>query len=180
MPATSYCQKMDKIFFRLESSQTVALKLMEDQGIDSPWILSSLSDKDMTTICNVIRRPGGAARCQTRGTKSPSWQQRTRSLWHFCGLCMAHRGNTVSATSSSFCWLASLKDFLSSSSSQSSLSGHLGTSCPSHLPSPPYDELMRFMLLVCLDLIFATSYATGVHAVVSLATQAVLSDCYGQ
>ena len=39
-------------------TQTVAQKLVGDQGIDSPWTLASLSDDDITTICNVIKRPG--------------------------------------------------------------------------------------------------------------------------
>ena len=34
------------------------LKLVEDQGIDSPWTLVSLSNEDIAIICNVIHRPG--------------------------------------------------------------------------------------------------------------------------
>ena len=34
-------------------------KLVDDQGIDFPWTLTSLSGKDITAICNVIRKPGG-------------------------------------------------------------------------------------------------------------------------
>ena len=34
-------------------------KLVDDQGINSPRILASLSDKDITTICEEIRRPSG-------------------------------------------------------------------------------------------------------------------------
>ena len=37
----------------------MAQKLVDDHGIDSPWTLASLSDKDITTICDLIRRPGG-------------------------------------------------------------------------------------------------------------------------
>ena len=37
----------------------VAEKLVYDQGVDSPWILANLSDKNITVICDVIRRPGG-------------------------------------------------------------------------------------------------------------------------
>ena len=35
------------------------MKLVDDQGIDSPWILASLFDEDIATIYNVILRPGG-------------------------------------------------------------------------------------------------------------------------
>ena len=34
-------------------------KLVYDQRIDSPQILASLSDEDITIIWDVIRRPGG-------------------------------------------------------------------------------------------------------------------------
>ena len=34
------------------------LKLLDDQGIDSPQTLASLSDEDIATICNMICRPG--------------------------------------------------------------------------------------------------------------------------
>ena len=52
-------KEMEEMFLRIGFSQTVAMKLVGDQGIDSPLILASLSDEDITTICNVIRRPGG-------------------------------------------------------------------------------------------------------------------------
>ena len=44
----------------------MAEKLVYDQGIDYPWILGSLSEKNITTIHIVIRRPGGLA-----GGKTP-------------------------------------------------------------------------------------------------------------
>ena len=56
---------MEDMFLRLGSSQTVAMKLVDDQGIDSLRILASLSDKDITDICNVIHRPGRLVRGKT-------------------------------------------------------------------------------------------------------------------
>ena len=79
------------------------------------------------------------------------------------GMLIAFRehlaGGIISATSSSFCLLASLEDFLSPSSSQSSPSVYLGNSCLFHSLSPPCYELARFALLVGLDLISFINYA---------------------
>ena len=36
----------------------VATKLVDAQGLDCPWTLASLSDEDLTIICNMIQRPG--------------------------------------------------------------------------------------------------------------------------
>ena len=52
-------EEMEEMFFRLGFSQTVAMTLVHDQGIVSTWILAHLSDNDIATICDVIRRPGG-------------------------------------------------------------------------------------------------------------------------
>ena len=52
-------QLMERMFLRLCFSQTVARKLKEDQGVDSPWTLASLSDKDIATIYDVICRFNG-------------------------------------------------------------------------------------------------------------------------
>ena len=41
----------------LDFSQTVAIKLVADQGINSSWILASLSHEDIVAICDVIHRP---------------------------------------------------------------------------------------------------------------------------
>ena len=49
--------QMQMILFRLILSQTVAEKLMYDQGTDSSEIISSLYNDDVTSICNVIARP---------------------------------------------------------------------------------------------------------------------------
>ena len=89
-------------------------------------------------------------------------------------------GGTVSSSPTSFCLLAPLGYSSSSPLSWSSPSGYSGTSYPSWLPSSLHDEVMRFMLLVGLDLISPTSYVEGVQAVVSLATQAALVECYGR
>ena len=82
---------------------------------------------------------------------------------------------TVTASSSSFSSLAPFGGSLSYSASGSSPSECMGTSWPSCLPSPPCDKLARFVLLVSLDLISATSFVKGGQAVVSLATQAALT-----
>ena len=47
------------MFLNLRFSQVVAQKLVNDQGIDSPRILASLSDEVITAICEVIRRYSG-------------------------------------------------------------------------------------------------------------------------
>ena len=58
---------MEEMFLRLGFSQTVAMKLVDDQGIDSPWTLASLFDEDIVTICDMIRRPGGLVSGKTLG-----------------------------------------------------------------------------------------------------------------
>ena len=87
--------------------------------------------------------------------------------------------SAISATSSSFCLSASLKDFLSSSASQLLLSGQWGSSCPSQLSSPPHDELARFALLVGLNLVSFTSYAKEVQVAIYKKIQTALTGCYG-
>ena len=52
-------KEMEEIFLTLRFSQSVTVKLMNDQRIDSSQTLAGLSDEDTTTICNVIRRPDG-------------------------------------------------------------------------------------------------------------------------
>ena len=47
------------MFLRLLFSQIMAEQLVDDHGIVSPWILDSLSYKDITVICDVITRTGG-------------------------------------------------------------------------------------------------------------------------
>ena len=47
------------MLLRLGFSQTVAMKLVDDRGIDSPWTVASLSNEDIAAICDVICRPGG-------------------------------------------------------------------------------------------------------------------------
>ena len=60
-PPPTIIEEMKEVFLKLEFSQRVAMKLVDDQGIDSPWTLASISDKDITTICNMSQRPGGFA-----------------------------------------------------------------------------------------------------------------------
>ena len=58
-PPPTAVEEMEEMFLRLGFSQAVVLKLMEDQGIVSPWILASLSDENITAIGDMIHRPGG-------------------------------------------------------------------------------------------------------------------------
>ena len=50
-------KEMEEMFIRLGFSQTVAMKLVDDQWIDSPLTLASLSDEDIVTIF-VMRSTG--------------------------------------------------------------------------------------------------------------------------
>ena len=47
-------KEMEELIVRLGFSQAVVLKLVDNQGIDSPWTLASLSDEDIANICDVI------------------------------------------------------------------------------------------------------------------------------
>ena len=49
----------EEMFFRLGFSWTLTMKLVDDQVIDFPWPLANISDEDIATICDMIRRPGG-------------------------------------------------------------------------------------------------------------------------
>ena len=48
-------EQIKEMFLNLVFSQVVAEKLAYNQGIDSPRILPSLPDEDITMICNVIK-----------------------------------------------------------------------------------------------------------------------------
>ena len=63
------------MFLRLGFSPIMAWKLVTNQGIDSPQNLASLSDEDITVICDVIDMPGGLVgeRMPDRGVKFPYW-----------------------------------------------------------------------------------------------------------
>ena len=58
-PPPTIIKEMEEMFLGLEFNQTVAMKLVDDQGIDFPWTLASLSDNNIATICDMICRPGG-------------------------------------------------------------------------------------------------------------------------
>ena len=58
-PLLTTVEDMNEMFLRLRFSQTVAMKLVDDQGIVSPWTIASISDEDIATVWDVIRRPGG-------------------------------------------------------------------------------------------------------------------------
>ena len=60
-------KEMEEMFLSLRFSQAVVLKLVEYQGIDSPLTLASLSDDNITAICDVIYRPGGLVSRKTKG-----------------------------------------------------------------------------------------------------------------
>ena len=49
-PPLTIVKEMEEMFLSLGYSQTVAMKFVNDQGIDSPWTLTSLSDEDITAI----------------------------------------------------------------------------------------------------------------------------------
>ena len=50
---------MQSMFVRLMFSQMALEKLVEDLWTDFAETLASLSSDDITSICNVIRNPGG-------------------------------------------------------------------------------------------------------------------------
>ena len=52
-------KEMEEMILWLGFSQTVAMKLVDNQGKDSPWTPASLSDEDIVAICDVIHRHGG-------------------------------------------------------------------------------------------------------------------------
>ena len=55
-PPPTILEEIEDMFLILASTQSVDTKLVDDQGIESPQSLASLSDKDIASICNVIRR----------------------------------------------------------------------------------------------------------------------------
>ena len=66
LPPT-FMKEMEEMFLRLGFSQTVAMKLGDDQGLESSWTLASLSEKDIATICYVIDRLSGLVSGKTPG-----------------------------------------------------------------------------------------------------------------
>ena len=74
-PPLNIIKEMEEMFLRLAFSQTVSIKLVVDQGIDSPWTLASLSDEDIVIVCNVSKRTGGLA-----GSKMPDWENQISIL----------------------------------------------------------------------------------------------------
>ena len=64
-PPPTINDEMQMIFIRLSFSQPVAQKLLEDQWIDSPKTLASLSTEDISAIYDVIRRFGGLVNKRT-------------------------------------------------------------------------------------------------------------------
>ena len=58
-------EEMEEMFLRLGFSSTVTQKLVDDQEIDSPQTLMSLSDEDITAMCNMSRWPCGLVSSKT-------------------------------------------------------------------------------------------------------------------
>ena len=73
-------KEMEEMFLRLSFSQAVVLKPVDDKGIDSPWTLASLSDKDITAICNMINRPSGLVSGKTLGRDNLIFVLATKNL----------------------------------------------------------------------------------------------------
>ena len=67
---TIIIKEMEGMSCRFGFSQTVAMKLVGDQGNDSPWTLASLSDQDITAMCNEWND-------SKQGKPILSWLQRT-------------------------------------------------------------------------------------------------------
>ena len=85
-------KEMEKMFLRLGFSQAVVLKLVDDQGIDSPSTLASLSDKDITAICNVICQPSGllSGKTPVRGNQFSVLATKNPKLMAFMFKTMEH------------------------------------------------------------------------------------------
>ena len=64
-PPAAIIKELKEMILRLGFSQTVAMKLVDDQGMDSQQTLACLSDKDTITICDMIHRPGGLVSMKT-------------------------------------------------------------------------------------------------------------------
>ena len=51
--------EMEEMILRLGFSQTVAMKLVDEEEKNPLCTLANLSEKDITAVSDVIRRPGG-------------------------------------------------------------------------------------------------------------------------
>ena len=60
----------------------LAEKLVDNEGIDSPNIQTSLSDNYITLICDMIKRPGGLASERMPGSRSPILVLLAKNLKH--------------------------------------------------------------------------------------------------
>ena len=67
-------------------SQTVVLKLVDNQGIDSPWTLIILSDKYIAAICDLIHRSGDlmSGKTSDRGNQISVLVAKNLNLLHSC------------------------------------------------------------------------------------------------
>ena len=63
-------KEMEEMSLRLDFSQTVAKKLVDNRGIVLPQTLASLSDEDIATIWDMINRPGGLVSGKTLDRKN--------------------------------------------------------------------------------------------------------------
>ena len=57
-PPPTIIKEMEEMFLRLGFNQIVDMKLVDDQRIDFPQTLASLSDEEIAAICNVIQESG--------------------------------------------------------------------------------------------------------------------------
>ena len=85
-------KEREEMFLRLGFSQTVAIKLVDDKGIDFPQILANLSDEDIPTICNVINRSSRLVSEKTpdRGNKISILATKNLKLTAFMFKTMEH------------------------------------------------------------------------------------------
>ena len=58
-PPLTFNDEVQMAFVQLLFSQMVVEKLVQDQRVDFPRTLASLSYENITAICYIIRRPGG-------------------------------------------------------------------------------------------------------------------------
>ena len=91
LPQT-FIKEMEEVFLRLGFSQVMVLKLVDDQGRDSPWTLVSLSDVNIATICKMICKPGRLVSRKTpdRGNQIPILAMKNLKLVTFMFQTMEH------------------------------------------------------------------------------------------
>ena len=79
-PPLTIKDEMQEMFVWLLFSQRIAKKLVDDQEIDSPNTLASISNNDIVTICDIIRRHGGFISGKTLDTGDQIYVLVTKNL----------------------------------------------------------------------------------------------------